>query len=664
MKFHRILTNRLFDILILILLLLFSRNLNCQFRAVEISPDHKINNVVAQINKYRFNGKSPTLKSLLLELDEEEYFIKADSILVSTELYMNDQFNDLELMNMSGAKIVQVLPNNPYYQGYVQLDSLLRFPKLFSDTQVYLEFVQRDRTADNEGPANTNSQSYETGSSSNPNSGNGLTIAIIDGSGWEAYNIAASQGFAPSTFTYFDCSSGVCTETTLPGSNSGDVTGTMDHGTMVAQIVFDHAPASNYILYRSGNVNGRAAAISHAVGQGSDIISCSQSGYNTGWNDNTGVLCAAVNDPDNTNVLMFFSSGNRGSDGSLGSHWQGRFVDNDNDGFHEWSNNDEMNSRISPVGPGGNTNVRLQWNGSVDSYDAQIINEDTNAVLVECNSSGASETCSWTNPNPLGSVPINVGIRIIANSIIRPSFEFWSHNGGFYEYFSNSNQTSSPGNCTNNENLLAVAALTQGNYNLLTPFIDWYSSQGPTNNLNPSVDLTGPTDNTIVDYNVDGTVNATRTTFGGTSCATPNVAGATAAFWSKHPGLSANEVRVIILSQSSSFKDWGSFGYDNAFGHGGMYLFDYSFSNIYISDKNAIRGVYPSNNIYPWDNTKDTDDAGPFNSKAIILDGNIIEGTHLLDKKMLYSGIRPIGMDPPLIFSSREDGNGKVVEDN
>lgn len=607
---------------------------SAQMLAEPVEGEYAISYTVNQINQY-ISTREPDLRGQALydRLAYQRFFLSGDSILVSFQIPDNNEFETVEMMNRSGANFHQVLEGHIYYAGFVQIDSLLRFPTIFHNSAIRMELEYDIPTNDEEGPERINSITYETGGS-NPNAGNGITIAILDNN-WTAYNMAMNDGLVPSTFIYYDCASGSCTQTTIPGGNSGctSANGCVGHGTSSVQTVFHHAPAATYRIYNTPGVSARAAAIQHATNLGADIITCSQSGYNTGWNDNTGVLCSAVNASGASSTLMFFSAGNRngtGATGQNGSHWQGNFNDNGN-GFHRWSGNDIVNNRTTSVAPNASFHVRIQCDndgGWINRYEVQIINTANNNIL-ESSSFSTSRTLSWTNDTG-GSR--NVGIRLRALTSFRPEFEMWTHNAGQYQYFSTSNQTSSPANCTSNPRMLPVAAVEQANYDQSNPNAMWYSSSGPSNDNNNSVGLAGPTNTGVARYTSGGT--QVMNTYGGTSAATPNVAGAAAAFWSKHPGLTANQVRTILIFKAFNYKNWGVSGYDDQFGWGGAYLFSYSPNNIYLHQLSSNNGIAPSNGVYPWYSIKDINNMAPNNRNVIMLTNDTDTSPYTISKSM------------------------------
>jgi hypothetical protein len=620
---------RIFNtLIILVACILSSGHLKAQLLAESVEGNFAISYTVNQINQY-ISRHEPDIKGQALydRLAFDRFFVRGDSILVSLQINDQNEFETVQQMNRRGAKLNQVLEGDIYFAGFVHIDSLLRFPDIFRNSTLQLSLLYDIPTNDTQGPERINSNTYETGGA-NPNAGNGRTIAILD-SGWGAYNFAMNDGLVPSAFTYYNCETGTCVVATIPGGGGG-----VGHGTMSVQTVFHHAPAATYRIYNTPNNQARAAAIQHAASIGVHVITCSQSGYNTGWNDNSGILCAAVNASAANGIVMFFSAGNRngtGATGENGSHWQGNF-NNDGNNFHRWAGNDIVNNRTTAVGNNNSFHVNIQCNndggGSTLRYEIQIINTANNTVLAS-SQFAQSTTVNWNNFT--GSAR-NVGIRLRSLTSVRPAFEMWTHNEGQYQYFSTENQTSSPGNCTNNPRLFAVAAVHQANYNQANPNAMWYSSRGPTNQNNNSVTIAGPTITNVADYTGGGT--QFTITYGGTSAATPNVAGAATALWSKHTGLTANHVRDILIWKAYNYKDWGTAGYDNVFGWGGAFLFTYNPTNIYLNQTTGSSGVAPSNGIYPWYSLKDIHNMALNNRNVIMLTHDTDTPPFVISKNM------------------------------
>ena len=78
-------------------------------------------------------------------------------------------------------------------------------------------------------------------------------------------------------------------------------------------------------------------------------------------------------------------------------------------------------------------------------------------------------------------------------------------------------------------------------------------------NRGDNLTLVAPTDSKAI--NANGTVS----TFGGTSCANPNVAGAAAIVWNENLSLTGGEVKEIL---TTSAMDLGDPGRDDTYGAG------------------------------------------------------------------------------------------------
>lgn len=154
-------------------------------------------------------------------------------------------------------------------------------------------------------------------------------------------------------------------------------------------------------------------------------------------------------------------------------------------------------------------------------------------------------------------------------------FHEGSGSGNFQRQVAAGSNTS-PSNTTDTR-VISNAAVTVGLHDSpggTSGIIAGYSSQGPSNGGMTLPDLTGPTDTTTTSYGG---------TFGGTSCATPNNAGAACAFWSSRTGYSNTAIRWLLFEHADVFKDWGAAGDDNIYGHGGTFVFDYAANTTWLA---------------------------------------------------------------------------------
>jgi hypothetical protein len=407
-----------------------------------------------------------------------------------------------------------------------------------------------------EGPDVINSDSY----SNNAFDGAGRVIAIID-SGFQNLTAARNNGDAPAAADTTEINY------TLTGFQA-----TTEHGTGCVEAAFDHSPGATWRLYKTDSVTDLGNAVDNAIDNGVDIISHSIRRYNQGWFDNSGGACAAANEAGQNGIIFFTSAGNRGD-----SHWGGDFESGDgHSDWHDFSLGDETINIIMADGEGAN--FYMSWDISGGTYDYDLYAYDSadppNVLASSTNGGNNYESFGFTNNT--GSAKI-IRLAVWRDSGGVTTFELFAHGGGTWqEHIVAAGSTTSPSNSTH-FNVVSVGAVDWNDYS--SPpgthgIIEDYSSRGPSNSGLTLPDICGPTNTTGLTYSGG---------FGGTSCATPNNAGATCAFWSAYPQLSASAIRWLMLRQASIYKDWGGGGTDNTYGRGGASLIDYFANTTWVA---------------------------------------------------------------------------------
>jgi len=399
----------------------------------------------------------------------------------------------------------------------------------------------------NEGPTPQvhNSASY---SSLGAPGGAGIKIAIID-VGFNGLQNAIANGRAPANYDSTDySSSGV-----LNGSN---------HGVLVLETVFDHAPNAEYFIYKVINSSQCASAIDQAVSDDVDIINMSLGYRGLGWEDDDNNLCTSTNLAADEGILVFVSSGN-----SKKMHWQGNFSDNDNDNWHGWSGNNELNTIT--LQDTTSISCGCTWDPSQNTdYNIYFTNSQGTQVLDSDEMSGTTfESVSFQNTAGF-AVPIAIAVRRVSGPAVE--FEIQCNTSGVGSSVVNdqlnfrvaAGSITWPAACSA-DNVIGVAAVDRP---------DFYSSEGPTNEGRQGVDITGATVTTV----------GGGGQFFGTSCSSPNAAGAAAALWSTQPNLNADNMRYLLFRKAQIYKDWGSPGLDYIYGWGGLYLHDYIVNTKYV----------------------------------------------------------------------------------
>lgn len=459
-----------------------------------------------------------------------------------------------------------------------------------------------------EGPGKTGSDAYRDAGAD----GTGLKIAIIDNR-FASLQMAIDSGDAPPWGQIKD---------TFDFAGGGMTTGTYTHGTAVLEVIYDHAPGADYYLYRvsSGlDASDLTNAVNRAVAKEVDIISMSITYFNQGWEDGSGVACAAVKTATDAGILVFAAAGNFAK-----QHWHGIFDDPDSDNLHNWSGVDEhQDVRLKA----GDTMVAyLQWDlsGGDANYDFYVYDSIKDSILDSSTNPGNSfEDLRYGYGGP-GTQLVKIRVRKASGNAT--GIQFFARYVDSLEYVTGGS-IASPAN-SDEPNVISVGAVDQKNYDSLpytSGIIQPYSSLGPTNSDSIQPDLVAPNKCTTL----------TRGRFGGTSGATPNASGTGAAFWSADTNLSATGIRHLLHEMAEIFKDWGDTGIDTVYGRGGIRLHTYRANTIWV-DRDA--GNTDGSDTIPYYYVVDAQDSATAGGRVVFL-GDNYPGAIILNKELLYESI-------------------------
>lgn len=400
-----------------------------------------------------------------------------------------------------------------------------------------------------------NSGGYRDGGAN----GTGLTIAVIDG-GYSGLTAAKNNGDAP-----LDANTAKVDYATGNFEDGGT------HGTGCLEAAFDHCPGATWRLYKVDSTVDLGVVADDAIANGVDVVTHSLSWFNLGWEDGTGAACQAADEMSAAGIFFFTSAGNYAQD-----HWQGFYAaGSGSPSWHDWSNGDEALSMTIPA----NTTARwrMAWNtgGGTFDYDIYLYDSTLSTILVSgVNGGNTYEDISWMNTS--GS-PVTVHLAVLRYSGGVTEFEiFGDGNSTGWEYQVAAGSTTSPSNATG-AHVFAIGAVPWGSYAQPSGSnpIASYSSRGPSNSGRILPDLVGPTDTTGFTYPAG---------FGGTSCATPNTAGAVCAFWSDQPQFATYAINWLIVNQAYHlWRDWGAGGADHVYGYGPCRLVDFHPSTTWVS---------------------------------------------------------------------------------
>lgn len=381
--------------------------------------------------------------------------------------------------------------------------------------------------------------------------GAGVTVAVIDG-GFMGLADRKAQGDIPAGAQLVD----LC---------NGNVNAT-EHGTGVAEIVHEMAPAAQLILYCVGSEVQLGQAKDQAKAAGAHIISMSLAYFNTSRGDGSGGPATPdgiVADARQSGILWVNSAGNA----NAGENWNGAWNDPNNDGFLDWVNGDATNTQ--EVQNGQNVCGNLKWDAwPTTAQDFALeIRDPANfathltppADNLQSGTQAPVETTCYTNNTGAARNIDWVVRRVNATAPFPPHFELSVFNQRL-EHFKTTMTIDTP---ASSPSALAVGAICWQSERL-----EDYSSRGPTIDGRIKPDIAGQSVVSSGAYgpwtscpaNADGTGG-----FNGTSAAAPHVAGAAALVKQANTGFNPAQLQAFLEGRA---RDVGTAGKDNLYGSG------------------------------------------------------------------------------------------------
>jgi hypothetical protein len=387
--------------------------------------------------------------------------------------------------------------------------------------------------------------------------GAGVKVAVIDGSFKDIGAVAN---------TFNDFAAGGCDNT------SG-------HGTAVAQIVRDVAPAAEIHAFCVKELNDLWRAKGWATGAGVRVIVESLSWFNGSRGDGQGAPASPEGhavDATAQGVLWVNSVGNFAQ-----RHWTGTFSDPDGDGWHNFTPTDEGNSFRLPAGAGVCAYLKWDdWPVSAQDYNFSLwrllqlpfTTDEQLEVGAPSNPPGhlfgsqnrqrggapPTENFCYAN-NTDSDMDVFLAIQRV-EATASPRFDLFINRFAL-QYAVPAGSIAEP--ATSPVVLAVGAACWNGSQ------VEGYSSRGPTISGLTKPDLVGP-DSVSSPVAEFGPFTGCGTSgFRGSSAAAPYVAGAAALVLQRFPAMSPADVKNYLEDRA---RDLGPPGKDNDSGAGMVHL--------------------------------------------------------------------------------------------
>ena len=356
-------------------------------------------------------------------------------------------------------------------------------------------------------------------------------------------------------------------------TRTGIYAGTDAHGTACAEIIHDVAPEAELYLYKVADEVDLENAKDRCIQNGVAIVNYSATWVNEGFGDGRGIICDIVNDAADNGILWVNAVGNYAP-----KHYMGFWRDSDADNRHDFAAGDDAVNFVADFADA--IRVTLTWDDwpiTTADYDLYLYYQDAFGNIEEVSKS--------TDVQDEGGAPVEFleyvalqegtyGISVVRVGEAEPKkLRVWSwHHDIEYPV-----PASSLGIPSDARGSLSVGAIHYYQWDLGT--LASYSSRGPTADGRIKPDLVAPSGVATASY------GAYRL-FGGTSAATPHVAGAAALLKSANPSLSRDGLWQALVE---STVDLGAPGKDDSTGYGKLVL---SVSAPQIADVLPLRVQY------------------------------------------------------------------------
>ena len=391
-----------------------------------------------------------------------------------------------------------------------------------------------------EGVAATNADAWQARGLS----GAGTTVAVID-LGFGGLREAQAAGQLPLSAVSVDY---------CPGQFSVE-----HHGTAVAEVVADEAPAAQLYLICVDGLPALGHAEAFVAAHGIRIVNHSVGWFNTGPGDGSGgvgTVDAVVAAARAHGVLWVNAAGNEAR-----HYWRGTFSDAEGDGLLDFAPGE--NGNFVSVPPGGAVCAFLRWHEwpqARHDYDLVLHDPGSGLAFPGDESPLPLESACWRNPRLWDAQATAVEITVQApGGVGSAPLELFVEGAGPIAHSTAAGSIADP---ASSPNVLAVGAICWQ-----TGALEPYSSQGPTIDGRLKPELVAPDSVSSPIYGAFSRCGASG--FTGTSAAAPHVAGAAALVEQRFPSYNFAQIRSYLIQHAA---DVGPSGPDPLFGAGKLLL--------------------------------------------------------------------------------------------
>ncbi len=331
---------------------------------------------------------------------------------------------------------------------------------------------------------------------------------------------------------------------------------TTNHGELVAQTVYDYAPAARYLFVNYHTEQDFQAAVEWLIQQRPDVVVHSNS-FLEGPFDGSGAAAQAVDRAAAAGIAWVNSAGNYAE-----RHWEGEWADQDADGVMDWPG---MPGWTFPRDPGMPITFALSWEQAegAEATDLDLVLEKLTpsgewaevAASRDRQSDGARPAERFTGVSSGDGGEFRLRVVLAAGPPPPGSLTLFSREVGMAALGDPApSSIPTPGDA---DGSITVGAVDWANNSLKA-----YSSNGPTDDGRMKPDITAPTNTRVL------TATGARS-IGGTSNAAPNAAGAIALLIGARR-LAGAPLDVTALGDvlAAQALDLGAPGPDNRFGAG------------------------------------------------------------------------------------------------